>query len=329
MARPPRKNNKQHPDTDHDAKEEKVSEKEKVSDTFFSIRPDIDMNADIDGSAAGHAWAGGPSRADEVGKLLSQFGQIEAQFAAVREGLAHSHRLSTLGTLATMIAHEYNNILTPVISYSQMALARPEDQALMKKAVEKALQGALRAAKISRSILGFAREDDTAQIAQLRVAIDDALGCLVSEPEKDGMTLEVDVPDVRVAMAGLSLQQVVLNIVLNARKAMRRQGGTLFIRGHVDGNWLILQIQDTGPGIPPAMLDRLFEPFATHAIDPLDASSDAAPKGTGLGLCICRDLVQQAGGRIHATSTPGHGATFHITLPLAQHSTTTTPAPHA
>lgn len=260
-----------------------------------------------------------PDQLAQVEQLLEHFEQIEEQFQSVRESLTHSHRLATLGTIATVIAHEYNNILTPMISYGQMALAKPEDHEFMKKAVEKALQGALRAAKISSSLLGFAREADQEHAARLHTVIDEAVGCLAREPSKDGVQLIVDVPDVLIAISPLNLQQILLNLILNARKAMRRKGGRLEIRGSIEHDNVHLTVHDTGPGIPPQIMDRLFEPFATHKIDTDAAESDYSPerKGTGLGLCICRDLVRNVGGSIHAESIPGQGATFHIILPKA------------
>ena len=258
-----------------------------------------------------------PDQLAQVEQLLEHFEQIEEQFQSVREGLTHSHRLATLGTIATVIAHEYNNILTPVISYGQMALASPDDHELMKKAVEKSLQGALRAAKISASLLGFAREADQEHVARLTHVVDEAVGCLAREPAKDGIDLCIDVPDVLVAISPLNLQQILVNLVLNARKAMGRNGGKLSITGKLEHGHIHLTISDTGPGIPAQVMDRLFEPFATHKIEGEVSQSQHGTKGTGLGLCICRDLARNVGGSIHAQSIPGQGATFHVSLPQA------------
>ena len=89
----------------------------------------------------------------DVEQLLEHFERLEAQFEKVREGLMHAHRLTTLGTITSAIAHEYNNILTPVISYAQIALSNQDDQAMLVKALQKALAGAERAAGISSSLL--------------------------------------------------------------------------------------------------------------------------------------------------------------------------------
>ncbi len=246
--------------------------------------------------------------------LLSHFETIERQFQAVRAGLTHSHRLATLGTLASIVAHEYNNILTPIISYSEMALQRPDDHALLLKAVEKSLSGAQRAAKISSSLLGFAHTGEDEKSAPLRHTIDEAVACLARDPKKDGIELVIDVPDVQLAIAPLNLQQVLLNLFLNARKAMRRTGGTLSVRARRVSANVHIEVEDTGPGIPVAIRERLFEPFVTQ---PIDGSPQADQRGTGLGLCICRDLMIAAGGSIDVESPPGKGAKFLLCLPIA------------
>ena len=249
----------------------------------------------------------------QVEQLLRHFEELEKQFDRVREGLTHSHRLATLGTIASIIAHEYNNILTPVITYAQMALSKPGDHKLMRQAVEKGLSGAERAAKISSSLLGFAREADQAHAANVKEVVDDAIACLGRHPSKDGIELTLDVPNTQVAISPLNLQQVLLNLLLNARKAMRRKGGRLTVSGRIEGEMVHLDVIDTGPGIPQEIQDRLFEPFVTcrHEQD------DGGTRGTGLGLCICRDLIRAAGGCIAAESEPGRGAAFHLVIPKA------------
>jgi signal transduction histidine kinase len=231
----------------------------------------------------------------------------------LREQLARAQRLATLGTVTAMVAHEFNNILTPIISYAQIALSQPDDDALMRKAVEKGLAAAERAAKLSSSILGFATPDDDRCTAPLREVVEESVRCLGREPAKDGIELTIDVPAVALAIEPLTLQQVLLNLLLNARKAMRRTGGAITITAEADGPVVHVHVADTGPGIPDEIRDELFEPFVTHT----PGEDDPDEKGTGLGLSICRDLILAAGGSIDVDSAPGRGCTFHITLPLA------------
>ena len=256
-----------------------------------------------------------PDQLTQVEQLLEHFEQLESQLRQVRDGLTHSHRLATLGTIASIIAHEYNNILTPILSYGQLALGQPDNHELLITAVQKAVAGAERAAHISSSLLGFAREADHDHAASLQSTIHDTLGCLGRDPKKDGIDLTIDLPDVRVAISPLNLQQILLNLILNAKQAMGRQGGSLRIEGRIQGQTVQIDVADTGPGIPKKVMDRLFEPFVTerhHA-----TGKPGERKGTGLGLCICRDLIRNAGGEITADNLSGQGATFHLTIPLA------------
>jgi signal transduction histidine kinase len=143
--------------------------------------------------------------------------------------------------------------------------------------------------------------------------IDEAIGCLARDPKKDGIEVIVDCPDLRVAMSPLNLQQVLLNLFLNAKQAMRRKGGELRVSVRAEAGLVKITVADTGPGIPEQVMARLFEPFVTHR-----PTTDAGErKGTGLGLCICRDLVRAAGGAIEVASDPGRGASFELTLPKA------------
>lgn len=252
---------------------------------------------------------------EAVEGLLAQFEKLEAELDQVRQGLIHSHRLATLGTIASVIAHESNNILTPMTSYCQLALAQPENHELAQTAIRKSLEAADRLSRISSSLLGFSRERSKENDAPLRATISEAIQCMGREPEKDRIQLTVDVPDVVVSMPALNLQQVILNLLLNARKVMARTGGQIEIHGNHDDGWLQLHVSDSGPGIPHEIADHLFEPFVTVEIEG-GYTDDQLATGTGLGLSICRDLVHQAGGTIEVDPTVESGATFILRLPV-------------
>ena len=257
-----------------------------------------------------------------IEQLLEHFEHLENQFNTVRESLTQSHRLTTLGTLASIVAHELNNILTPVMSYAELALGRPGDEALTRKALEKAMGGCQRAAKISQCILEFSHTSDQTQIANLPDTVKDTLSCLARDPAKDGIELILNVPDVQVQMSPLNLQQVLMNLILNARKVLRKTGGTLEISGRSNARHLHLEIRDTGPGIPLEIQETLFEAFVTQNADPSDINHES--RGTGLGLCICRDLVHQVGGEIDFQTDAGQGTTFFLTLPILENLYETT-----
>lgn len=257
-----------------------------------------------------------PNQLASIEQLLGHFEQLEAQFQSVRESLTRSHRLTTLGTLSSIVAHELNNIFTPIMSYAELAMSRPDDANLTRKALEKALNGCQRASKISQCILEFSHSSDQTRIANLPQTINDTLSCLARDPAKDGIELMLDVPDVQVQMSPLNLQQVILNLILNARKVLRKTGGSLQITCRPSGQFVHVEIRDSGPGIPADIQDTLFEPFVTKNADPNDVNNEN--RGTGLGLCICRDLIHQVGGEIDFQTEPGQGTTFFLTLPILQ-----------
>src|SRR5690606_7667855 len=131
----------------------------------------------------------------------------------------------------------------------------------------------------------------------------DSIACLARDPRKEGIELIIDVPDVLVSISEQALQQVLVNLLLNAKTAMARKGGQLRITARIEDAQVHIDVADTGPGIPPQIADRLFEPFVMHGCG--EQGGSAQRKGTGLGLSICRDLIRTAGGSIHATSAPG------------------------
>ncbi|MCC6680141.1 MAG: HAMP domain-containing histidine kinase [Phycisphaeraceae bacterium] len=280
--------------------------------------------------------------------LIERLNQLQDQLDQLHQGLAHTQRLATLGTLSAIVAHEFNNILTPIINYAQLALARQEDQPLMQKAVTKSLEGAERAARICDSILGFAQQDENTSertdVRQVSHIVQQSLECMAREPRKDGIDLVLQLdsldsaePGRQIAVAPVALQQVLVNLILNARRAMGRKGGRLAVAGAIQpDNCLQLSVQDTGPGVPQHLRDRIFEPFVTCPVNTDPQSRQRS--GTGLGLSICQQIVQRAGGSIElitpatglgesdagsdideasAASCKG-GATFLIQLPLVQ-----------
>jgi len=271
-------------------------------------------------------------------ELLRRLDRLQAELDGVKAGLARSHRLATVGTLTASLIHEYNNIMTPLVSYAQMALAEPGDQALTAKALEKALNAAHQAGRISEALLGFVREDpavtptnqetpgpstelcsaDRASTnrpnTSLANAVQAALDCLARNPEKDGITLSVGVNDVHVAASPVAMQHILLNLLINARKALlahdRRRGGRIDITATRQDDRVTLTFADTGPGIPEHLLPSLFEPFVSEDPNP-------AGTGTGLGLAVCRHFVEQVGGTIaaHNRLAPDRGAVFTMELP--------------
>lgn len=250
-----------------------------------------------------------PRRQDE---LIEQIDRLAAEVAQLRQELEQSHRLAMLGTVAGSIAHEFNNLLTPVLSYAQMALAAPGDQELTRKALRKTADGVLRASRVASAMLGFARDEDAVASASLRGAAEGAVACLGQDYGRRGIAIEVEVDDrANVAMRPIALQQVLLNLLLNAIEAVDGRGGHILIRSTWNNAQVVIEVKDNGRGIEPQLLPRIFEAFVTQRQNPRES------RGTGLGLMICKRLVEEVGGRIEAVSELGVGTSFRITLPTA------------
>lgn len=173
--------------------------------------------------------------------VLHQVESLQERIADLTARLDHAERLATLGTIAGLIAHEFNNILTPVMSYAQLALANDEDSDLARKALQKAADGSEQASQIAAAILGFVRTDpgqsggigavQARVAADLHEAIESALACIGRDLEKDRIELTIDVPrGTSAAIRPVSLRHIVVNLVLNARNAMLPRGGSLTIR---------------------------------------------------------------------------------------------------
>jgi len=224
-------------------------------------------------------------------------------------------RMATLGTLACMLAHEMNNLLTPVLSYAKLALDAPADGRMGRRAHENAIRGVEACNAMAESILGFARQNSDGP-ADIQDCVDQALRCLPRDLAKDGVTLDVDIPeDASVTISTTALVQILLNLMLNARDAMSA-GGRLTIRGE-RSTWntgeagVRLSVTDTGCGIDAESLDSIFNVFV----------SGSGATGCGLGLAICRRLLEEVGGSIRVESRVGEGSTFVIDLPAGAAAT--------
>jgi two-component system cell cycle sensor histidine kinase/response regulator CckA len=272
---------------------------------------------------------------------LARIADLQRQLDAVRDQLTESQRLATIGTIASVIAHEFNNLLTPIVSYSQFALTSADgatpDLPLIRKALGKAYQASTKAGQICASMLALARGESTFGPVPVRRLVDEALSVMARDPQKDGIALRVQVQPADLSAVGdaVQLEQVLLNLLINARHAVLAHGrnGTITIKasaaeddgepdgggeagGRADGRrrpQLRLQVIDNGPGIPDRLLPKIFDPFFTTKA----TAKKGEAKGTGLGLAICREIVTHHGGRIGVESAVGKGTTFTLYLPAA------------
>ena len=224
--------------------------------------------------------------------------------------LAHHQRLQIIGTLTSSIAHEFNNLLTPIMGYSIMAMeCLPEPEGELYDDLLEIYQASHKAKEIISRLSDLSRKN-TPQ-AFRRVELDSLIRKVldVAQPVRP-VRVEVETAlccrEVAVLGNETQLSQLVLNLVLNSYHAMAAEGGRLAVSARAEGGQIVLTVADTGPGIPEEHLPRIFDPFF---------STKEAGKGTGLGLAIVRQVVEAHEGTISVVSRVGEGTAFTITLP--------------
>ena len=232
----------------------------------------------------------------------------------LRLQLLQAQKLSSVGALASSVAHEFNNILTTIINYARLGLRTPADEAARTQALERILKGGQRAATVINSMLGFARNNSTQrENTDLVALVEEVLILTEKDLSKHRIQLEKKSqgrPHAFVVPA--QIEQVLLNLVINARQAMPRGGRMrVEIRENAVAGMVELSVSDTGTGIPPDRLRLIFEPFYTTK-----EPDEAGHGGTGLGLSVCRQIIEQHQGRIRVESLVGKGSTFTVKLPI-------------
>jgi len=242
----------------------------------------------------------------------------EANQAAVetlRQQVIALQRISSLGVLAGGVFHELNNALTPILNYAKLGLRNP-DPAYRERALSQISEAAQRAATITRGMLGLSRPGGNVNLrepTELARLVEGVVVLVKKDLLRNRVRLDVKAtgsPCARVNPA--QIQQVLLNLLINARQAMP-EGGMVRLRLGMDptGRLAEISVADTGVGIAPADLRRIFEPFYSTKAGP----DSAGQGGTGLGLAVCRDIVEAHHGRLRAESRLGQGSTFTIILP--------------
>ena len=229
--------------------------------------------------------------------------------------------LVNLGLVSAMIAHEINNILTPLGNYAQLSLNNPDDIELAQKANRKTVKNSERATKILQAMLAMAngqRQEKTE--TPVKAMVEEIFVCLARDFGKDGIKVTIDVDDEMTAWVdGICFQQVLMNLILNAREAFfasvepgqRPRNGSLTISASLQSDSVVIEVADNAGGIEDENIASIFEPFFTTK------NGDNALKkaGAGLGLPFCKRIVESCDGTIGVTSQPGEGTTFTITMP--------------
>jgi signal transduction histidine kinase len=240
----------------------------------------------------------------------------ERKIELLEAELRHARRMAALGDLVSTTTHEFNNILTTIINYAKLGI-RHKDEASRDKALTKILAAAGRAEKITNGVLGLARNRGHDRIPTDLVAlIESSLVLLEREMQKYRIQIATQFePAPPAFVCGNEIQQVLLNLLTNARQAMPR-GGQILIRIAPDSanNTVDLTVRDTGAGIPPEVLPRIFDRYFSTKQGP-----DATGKGgTGVGLSMCSEIIEAHQGKIRVESTVGVGTAFTLKLPVAK-----------
>jgi signal transduction histidine kinase/CheY-like chemotaxis protein len=253
-------------------------------------------------------------RIDALVRDVSERKKLEDQTRDLYHQLLQAEKLAALGQTISGVAHELNNPLATILTWAERLSQRPVDEKT-KRGLETILSESERAAKIVRNLLTFARKrQSTRAMVDLNHVVRETLALRLYEQRITNITI------VDALAAGLpqvfadahQVQQVLLNLIINAEQAMLTANGrgTLVVRSWHDPEReaVVLEINDDGPGIAEELQPKIFDPFFT---------TKEVGKGTGLGLTVAYAIVQEHGGRIRLASNKGSGASFYVELPVS------------
>jgi len=248
-------------------------------------------------------------------RLYEDARQAYEKLKATHDRMIQVERLRALGELASGVAHDFNNLLTAILGRTEVLLEKVQDPAVRKslEVIQKATLDGASAVQRVQEFARFKEEEPNTTSVDLAAIVADAIEFTRSrwrkEPQAAGISITVrneckNLPPVLGSPS--QLREVFTNLILNAVDAMP-QGGTISFRAQTNANTILLEVSDTGIGIPPEAQQRIFEPFFTTKNQ----------KGTGLGLSIVEGIIQRHQGSIRVTSREGQGTTFTIQLPTA------------
>ncbi len=249
------------------------------------------------------------------GGETARISDLEKQVQLLKQELRQAQSMAALGELASTTTHEFNNVLTTVLNYAKLGL-RHTDDATRTKALQKILSAGERANKITNSVLGMARNrGNNAAPTSLQELVDETLVLMERELSKYRVSVVREFAAVPPAMVvGNQIQQVLLNLLTNARQAMPSGGQVVLVLAHEPQSQFVeLTVRDTGSGIPADKLPKIFDRGFTTKSGP----DESGKGGAGVGLGACREIVETHGGRIRVASTEGRGTAFTLKLPVA------------
>jgi two-component system NtrC family sensor kinase len=289
----------------------------------IAVAASANGNANGNGNGHGNGKQAGPAVhvlnlaiAPLVSKDLRQIGRLiifddVTDRDELERRLVQADKLSSIGLLAAGVAHEVNTPLAVISTYAQMLAKQISEDEQKSKLLDKIAKQTFRASEIVNSLLSFSRTSPTEFVeVDVSKVIHETLNLVEHQLRDSGVEVKLDSPPALPPVKGNAgkLQQVFLNLFLNARDAMDA-GGTLAIHVWSENGFARIDVADTGQGIAPEHLERIYDPFFT---------TKAARKGTGLGLSVTYGIVREHGGSIEVESRPGAGSRFRVEFPLAR-----------
>jgi signal transduction histidine kinase len=258
---------------------------------------------------------GGKLRIEALLRDVSERKKLDDETRDIYHQLLQAEKMAALGQTISGVAHELNNPLATILSWSERLSQIKTLDASLRHGLDTILSESERAARIVRNLLTFARKRQT---TRMMVDVNQVVGETLALRAYDLQLQNISVIDAlaaglpQVFADGHQMQQVLLNLIINAEQAMLSANGrgVLVVRSwhDVEHEAVVLEINDDGPGIPEDVQPKIFDPFFT--------TKDVG-KGTGLGLTVAYAIVQEHGGRIRLESRPGAGASFYVELPVS------------
>jgi signal transduction histidine kinase len=264
----------------------------------------------LDLQAILHAWNAATDRLQRTQEALrAEVRRLSDELEQKNRELARKNRLADLGQMASHVAHEVRNSLVPIKLYLSLLRRRIEKDPPSLEILEKVQSGFAALEVTVGDLLHLSSQrDPVRQEIPVRLLVEEVLSALAPQLAAQGIAVQVDCPpELRARMDPEMLRRALLNLVLNALDVLPA-GGELVITACRTPAGLELEVADSGPGIPPALVERLFEPFFT-----------TKQGGTGLGLAIVERIAAAHGGRVLASNCPEGGAAFTLILPETLH----------
>ena len=249
---------------------------------------------------------------DQELQVLREKNQQMEELTKKTQELAHHQRLETIGTMTSSIAHEFNNLLTPIMGYSLMTLEKlPQDDDQIYDDVLEIYNASVKAKDIIARLSELSRKNTESVFK--RIVPDDLVNKVLhvtapALPKNVDIFRDLHCDGRSIEGNETQLSQLLLNLVMNAFQAMGEEGGEITLSTAVDGEDVVFTVRDNGPGISEEIRDKIYDPFFT---------TKESGAGTGLGLAIARQAVEDHRGRIEVDSTPGEGTEFRVYIPKA------------